>query len=37
MIVEAIAAGLNARGVSTPRGIGEWKAENGQLLAQLSG
>jgi hypothetical protein len=32
----AIAAGLNARGVPTPSGIGEWKAETvAQLLAWL--
>jgi hypothetical protein len=34
--LRAIAAGLNERGVSTPRGVGEWKAGTvSQLLARL--
>jgi len=33
---QAIAAGLNARGIRTPRGVGEWKAETViQLLARM--
>jgi len=33
---QAIAAGLNARGIRAPRGVGEWKAETvSQLLARL--
>jgi DNA invertase Pin-like site-specific DNA recombinase len=34
--LRAIAAGLNARGIRTPRGVSEWKAETvSQLLARL--
>jgi hypothetical protein len=33
-----IAAGLNARGIKTPRGVGEWRAETvSQMLARLPG
>jgi Recombinase len=36
--LRAIAAGLNARGIRTPRGVGEWRAETvAQLLARLPG
>jgi hypothetical protein len=36
--LRAIAAGLNARGVRPPRGVGEWKVESvTQLLARLPG
>jgi hypothetical protein len=34
--LRAIAAGLNERGIRTPRGVGEWKAGTvAQLLARL--
>jgi hypothetical protein len=34
----AIAAGLNERGIGTPRGVGEWKAGSvAQLLARVPG
>jgi hypothetical protein len=36
--LRAIAAGLNARGIRTPRGVGEWQAGSvAQLLARLPG
>jgi predicted flap endonuclease-1-like 5' DNA nuclease len=35
-IVAAIAAGLNERGIWTPREVGEWKAGSvAQLLARM--
>jgi Recombinase len=34
--LRAIAAGLNERGIQTPRGVGEWKAGTvAQLLAKM--
>jgi hypothetical protein len=34
--LRAIAAGLNARGVRTPRGVGEWSGKQvGRVLARL--
>jgi hypothetical protein len=34
--LRAIAAGLNARGIRTPRAVGEWRAETvSQLLGRM--